>query len=285
MKYLNDPEDFEIINGKKVLKDGKTLRVPAMMRDGTTDRQATQLLRDYRQRVSDGLTNKDRGYTDSGMMHRPGYRAFPASDIVRARDAESRELDELEYLDSKDAELRTAAVAPPNSTQKGWLVSSENQLVPGDTCTVRNLAFKSFVGSKGRVGWFEGELCCIPLAVLAGADPATDAATISDKEQAHIEYLDALQNAWKGKDEDLHEETAASDEDEDDDDEDEDPFEEGAIGEAVERRRRRTVPGDGLTGDALKRHTQKLLDEHNNRMQGLYDQRDFETANAWKTGK
>jgi len=41
-RYTNDEDDFEIINGTKCLKDGRTLRVPLYMMDSShLDRSLT----------------------------------------------------------------------------------------------------------------------------------------------------------------------------------------------------------------------------------------------------
>ena len=197
------------------------------MMDAAPNQRATRVLRDYRQRVTDGLNN-----TDRLVLHRPGFRAFPASDAVRARDNESRELDRLEYLDSKDAELRS----PPTNTEPGWLKNSREQIVEGEKYTVRNLAFKQYVGSKGRIGWCNGELCCIPLALLGSTDAAD--AKMTDTELAHLEYKNYISNAWRGSDAKLPKKDPEEEEDDNDGDEDADEddlgqgFEEGAIQQA-----------------------------------------------------
>ena len=56
--YENDEEDFEILNGKKVLKDGRTLRVRTTMLDSRSL---------YPVRISDGTG-------DPLSLNRPGFR-------------------------------------------------------------------------------------------------------------------------------------------------------------------------------------------------------------------
>jgi hypothetical protein len=67
-RYLNDDSDFEIVNGKKVLKDNRTYRAKMVLMDAAPDNQR-------RSRIVDAAQPGDPYGT-----HRPGYRVFDVDD-------------------------------------------------------------------------------------------------------------------------------------------------------------------------------------------------------------
>lgn len=166
--YENDEDDFEIINNKKVLKDGRTLRVRTTMLDSKSL---------YPVRISDGSG-------DPLSLNKPGFRTF-TDDKLRNRLADEKELDYIDYENAKATEWRDVS-APPNSTHPGWLQSSEEQMTEGQSCTVRNEFFPQHNGEPGTIKMYKGRLCCVPEGVT------TDAA-VADKYSIYDEY-DAPRN-------------------------------------------------------------------------------------------
>ena len=158
-RYENDESDFEYIGGKKVLKDGRVLRVRQTMMDAAPDQRLTKVLRDYRQQVTDGLTN------DSLVLYKPGFRAFRTTNDAVRDELEDRELDRLGYLDGKDEELRTSEAwfANPPVGQGSHDLPSEPE--EGVACTINGYPGvwrRTKAKATFRPG-YEFRMVCVPV--------------------------------------------------------------------------------------------------------------------------
>ena len=301
-RYLNPESDFEIIDGKKCLKDGRVLRVHQIMMDSANTKTI---------RISDGSGS-------ALFLCRPGWRMV-TDQRVRQSIAEERLLDRLAYLDSKDAELKNTSPGWAGNPPTGFGTSNmpgETDAPIGSACTIRGPDFVEHFGGPGKIGVFRGRKTCIPVGVTVDAADA--------KTSIYDEYDFAKSNEWRGDgwrtgevstgpnlQKEENEEYDEDDDDEDDDDEDDDDDEElrhafmdGAISEVVrqtsthhESQQRRTVP------DRLQReHDQRMKQlgptlqrqwaandriaqaqhQHQDRMDALYRQLDQDLQEAYK---
>jgi hypothetical protein len=97
-RYLNHDDDFQIIQGKKVLKDNRVYRAKMLTMDaapGGRDSRIANLIdarHGDRRRVTDGSG-------DELGLHRPGWRIFDVDDADDAK-AEARRRYEQELCDS-----------------------------------------------------------------------------------------------------------------------------------------------------------------------------------------
>ena len=108
--------------------------------------------------------------------HRPGFRY--------AADPYARD-EALIALADYDRELQDAYKAPlPYQTEVTGVgaASAPRGAKKGDSCLIG--------GMEGHLVEIDGELTCIP-------DSVDDAASLSDREIAHLKYLDHVSNAWR----------------------------------------------------------------------------------------
>jgi hypothetical protein len=154
----NDDDDFELINGRKVLKDGRTLHVPMTrmsMMDGLDEVQRAVARDAEKHRVTDA-----NGSTLG--LHRPGFRV---SDVF-ATDERRR------IYDGYDAELRDAY-----KMTKEFVGQRE-----GDLCTING-----FPGHLHRDA--NGRLTCVPDVRRDGMQ--------DERQAAYAEYTRTLENSWR----------------------------------------------------------------------------------------
>ena len=270
---MNKRRERKIGDGLGEFRDGDCLRIG--MLDSKLPHHLQQVLHDYTKqavKISDGSGSRL-------SLSKPGFRMHTALDQRRSL-ADQKELDYCEYEDYLSTQYRDVST-PPNSTEPGWLQNNKSELAEGQACTCRNAEFPLNVGDPGTMRWYKGKLCCVPNTV------STDAADAPDH---YEQYDDYVTNAWKDagrKRKPDPEEEVKDDEEETDSDEDGDEtlgeaFEQGAIEAAFQQIQTHT---ESTNVDAIKRDTQAKLNQHRSRMQGIYDQLDFETANAWRKGK
>jgi hypothetical protein len=188
----DDDPNFEVVNGKRVLRDGGRMSVRMLtmdsgeevLRNTTEHMQAKQRMsaRDAAEkRFADHL-----GLKDAAALHRPGYRGLNVSD--EAKDARrqayedySRELS-MAYLLPQQGEHTGAGSRGPRETRK-----------EGDRCLVQG-QWGTLVDDGG------GELICVP----DDAGDTRDAATIQrDHAQTmrdeYARYEAELSEAWRGQ--------------------------------------------------------------------------------------
>lgn len=109
--------------------------------------------------------------TGDGGLHKPGFRV--SDTITRDRS----------IYDAYDAEVASSYknVGPVKSEVRGQR--------EGDACTVKQGLYGP-EGSPGHLRMLEGELVCV-------ADNKLNDAMRDEREAAHQEFQDRIQNAWK----------------------------------------------------------------------------------------
>ena len=204
----SDDDDYEWINGVQVLKDGRTARhrmsamdsasAPSMFLPGSgeinpalTPQQQSWIRRvldekaKATQATHDGWSGPRREYSTSdarrfgltsGMqLARPGFRYNP--DVCAKDEAiiayHDRDLEDAEAWRNGNPPAGQGAAAAPRGAKEG------------DSCKTG--------GMEGHLVEIDGELTCIP-------DSVDDAASLSDREIAHLKYLDHVSNAWRTPD-------------------------------------------------------------------------------------
>ena len=171
MKFIDDDD---------ILKDGQTLRVPMIMRDGAPNPRLspTQL----------AIAATRDAMTFDASLHRPGHRyandAAPLNDAQRLRYGVFDAAKEKAYAD-RDRDLtnswrgNTGAAPPAGSYPEGTSHEGRACTVDGSPGTLRAIA--------GNDGWLQ----CRPTN-RTDAQPTNDA-----REAAYQDYESRLQNAWR----------------------------------------------------------------------------------------
>jgi hypothetical protein len=163
--HTTNDDDFEIINGKKILRDGRVYRRSMYLMDGgsrTDDRGPM--------RITDAAGN-------GGLaLNRPGYRCLLEDDAGIHAKAEAQR----QYL--KDL-------------QNAWRGDAGNEgMVEGAACIVRNAEYPNDQGMPGHVRRIGGRLICVPDAPKASGN---DAMPVSDIETAYRLYSEEISQAWR----------------------------------------------------------------------------------------
>ena len=139
----NNNDDFEIVNGKRILKDGRRLVVPQRFMDS-----ADNIQRELRESAEGGIwkPQRVRGFNDSNLsLHQPGMRLGVGPD---AGEQAFMVRDKMACYDAYDQQVRSAWQNPP--TGQG----SHNLRWPppeGSLCTI-----------NGRRGHTDANGVCIP---------------------------------------------------------------------------------------------------------------------------
>jgi hypothetical protein len=219
--YDNDDSDFEYINGKKCLRDGKVLRVRTTLMDSASN--LTQaIMRDYstkaRTHVSDG------GSGDPLWAHKPGYRTYTDAK-TRATLSEERAFDRAAYLEDQDNTFRNTSPSwsgNPPTGQGTHNMRGVEDIPEGTACTIN--------GCPGKWQRVNGTMICIP------NDRSADSLSIYDAYDLQI--ADAWRGDAKPKEQDPGEEKEDDETAGDEGEEEEElgaaleAFKSGAIGEA-----------------------------------------------------
>lgn len=171
-RHHDDDDAFE--NG--VLKDGRSARVPMMLRDSLTPLQ--RAVAANAARLHDGHGNRD------VVGHRPGYIVSDAAND--ARDEAYRLYDA-----AKSAEWR-------GSPAREYPASAE-----GSKCTVRGYKYRDHFGAPGTV--VNGE--CVPDELQRDALPARDDMTFDELQCNHQarmqriydEFDRELEQRWRAR--------------------------------------------------------------------------------------
>jgi hypothetical protein len=178
---LDDEDDFETITGIdgkliRVLKDGRSIKVPLFLRDGAINPDLNEV---QRAMALDAVARRN-------ASHRPGFR-------YGVKDAAARDARRQSYIDY-ETELQTAYQNPPNNESTGFgsrgPVDKTGEGTVGSSCTVRNLDFPDHTGEPGTLQRIDGRIVCVP-------DDYNWTDGLSAREIAHIEYLDHITNAWR----------------------------------------------------------------------------------------
>lgn len=158
----SDDDDFELINGKPILRDGHSFRVPVRLMDGVQ--------RQLRERTGHGTQLHD-GYGGS-VGFRPGF--------VVPKDAANVDTRQRAYAAHCDALENAWRGDPPTGFGSHELRGAQE----GDICTIN--------GAPGHLRCdSDGKLVCAPDGGKDAALPSTDRAA------ARTSYIEQLENAWR----------------------------------------------------------------------------------------
>ena len=183
---LEDDDNFEVVDGTRVLKDGKSLVVPLFCRDGTinNDLTAAQLAMAQKVLRDRAMATRDQALFDAGerRLAQPGWRHNTTND------AQTRDALRQSYVDY-ETELAVAYLNPHSNENTGFGSrgpAGTGQGTVGSSCTIN--------GKRGTLQYVAGSsgLTCIP------DDEADDWADgLSDAQIAREEYLRDLTSAWR----------------------------------------------------------------------------------------
>jgi hypothetical protein len=155
--------------GGGVLAPGQRLVVPLRLMDGAPNPDLTRMQR---------LVAQDAAERQRARLHRPGFRLQP--------DAAARG-EKLAAYDAYENSQREAWRSPPSGHGSRGPIDQREE---GDACVVG--------GMTGTLVETGDGLVCIP-----NEWEAADAASLSDREVAHLQYIDRISNAWRNSDGDV----------------------------------------------------------------------------------
>ena len=167
-----DDENFETLpDGQRVLRDkGRASFRMAAMDSADAAQRAT--MRDAaRQHFA-----RRYGLDSAADLHRPGFRLQP--------DKAARG-EKLAAYDAYEEHLATSYLSPHAANTGAGSRCPRETREEGDSCLIG--------GMEGHLVEIDGELTCIP-------DSVDDTASLSDREIAHLKYLDHVSNAWRTPD-------------------------------------------------------------------------------------
>ena len=118
------------------------------------------------------LVAQDAAERQRARLHRPGFRLQP--------DAAARG-EKLAAYDAYENSQREAWRSPPSGHGSRGLIDQREE---GDACVIG--------GMTGTLVETGDGLVCIP-----NEWEAVDAASLSDREVAHLQYIDRISNAWR----------------------------------------------------------------------------------------
>jgi hypothetical protein len=182
-----DDDDFEVVDGTEVLKDGRSIRVPLFQMDAAVDDSQRSVMLDTIERER----ARRFGLRDAADLRKPGFR-YNTSDAARDARQEARE----RYLD----ELENAWRAPPvgagergfGAAPKAGAIPMSNNARLGMSCTVKSGGRGE--GSRGVLrevdgspGWLE----CVSVASDDKDEPETSRADAATLRRSHTEIMDA----------------------------------------------------------------------------------------------
>jgi hypothetical protein len=151
--------DDEVYDSRGVLKDGRAVRVPLMLRDSLRQQDA-------RPRITDGRSD------DPTALNRPGFRVPTVQDRRKVADAYAERAFEDENA------WRSMAGGPRGAAA-------------GDICTVREGGHDE--GAPGHLHSINGRLVCVPDPAYAGHDGRT----VDRKQEAFLAYDKWVAEQWK----------------------------------------------------------------------------------------
>ena len=148
---FDDDADFEIIDGKKVLKDFRGLRVPMHMMDGVQRQVADN---------NERLTADRRSTFVDARAHRPGWRLPDSADSTKQKIYD-------------DYDRRVGSLWRRDAT--GETIGARE----GDVCTVRQGGKGE--GGPGTMQYVDGELVCVPDKRADASDGQTHSERMQDE--------------------------------------------------------------------------------------------------------
>lgn len=179
-------DDYELINGKWVLKDGHRARFSFM--DGDDLQRAVGQHFAGRTTANDGQRIVD-GYGDGGLaLHHSGYRIFASGQ------------NDQSFYDAAEEELVNAWRSPPETHTSSVTGAGERSFAGkrvGDRCTVRSRNDLGTEGDRGTVQRDEsGMLVCV--SDTYRSEDALDTRDHATKMQALYDARDReMSEAWR----------------------------------------------------------------------------------------
>ena len=171
---FDDDENFETLpSGQRVLRDkGRASFRMAAMDSADAAQRAAQLA------AAEGHYARRFGLRDAADLRRPGFRLQP--------DKAARG-EKLAAYDAYENSQREAWRSPPTGHGSRDPIDQREE---GDACVIG--------GMTGTLVETGDGLVCIP-----NEWEAADAASLSDREIAHLQYIDRISNAWRHPDGDV----------------------------------------------------------------------------------
>jgi|SRR6516225_7529600 hypothetical protein len=167
-----------------VIADGGVVRVPLMLRDGSTvDLEPWQ---------RDVILGARLGLEDGESLHRPGARF--------CTDAAANEAVAKAYLQSvrelQDAWRHPTRDAGRDDPITGFGSPEFRGGQPGDPCTCRGPEFPLDFGSPGHLERRDGRLVCVPDRERGRENGRS---RMDARDEAYVAMCRELENAWRGK--------------------------------------------------------------------------------------
>jgi hypothetical protein len=163
-RRYDDDDDANPYDANGILKDGRSVTVPMMMRDA------------MRRDIARNAASLDDGRMFDASLRRPGFRH-----------ADSRTLDATEraYSDYENAQTNA------------WRGADAEGGVEGALCTVKNAEYPEAFGSRGHLVRVGNKLVCTP---DRRDDARRDALPVRDeREQTYAAYQSYAENAWRSR--------------------------------------------------------------------------------------
>jgi hypothetical protein len=158
--------DDDVFDDRGLLRDGKTYRVPLILRDADT-------LSPVQREVLADVAMRD------AALHRPGPRF--------CTDAAANDAKAQAYAESVE-ELTTAWQRKPVDSESGFGSGEFRGQQPGDVCTI-----------NGQPGHLNHRLECVPDRQHDSVPRMMDAATAQAiRDEAWLASVEADENAWRG---------------------------------------------------------------------------------------
>jgi hypothetical protein len=248
--------EADAVDENGILKDGRSIRVPLFMADGSINPKLTFEQRLVAEHAQEALRNKAKadhkhalfdaaerkmaqtyGLDSAAQLHQPGFRYAPKDAVTRDALVQAR----ADYI----CDIETAYMNPPTGFGSRGPVDKTGQGTVGSSCTVRNLHFPDHTGERGTLQRIGGEIVCVP-------DDYDAYDGLSDREAAHREYHDHLVNAWRHPN-----------------------------GDVAEDR----VPAVTQRDDVSTKDAATVQKDHAANMDRIYADRDRELSEAWRGGR
>jgi hypothetical protein len=168
---FDDDENFETLpSGQRVLRDKGVMRTSMAAMDEVSD--AVQRQRATMRDAARQHFVRRYGLRDSSDLHRPGYRLQP--------DKAARG-EKLAAYDAYENSQREAWRSPPTGHGSRGPIDQRDE---SDACVIG--------GMTGTLVETGDGLVCIP-----NEWEAADAASLSDREGAHLQYIGRISNDWR----------------------------------------------------------------------------------------
>jgi len=182
MNRYND-DDFELIDGQLILKDGHTHHVRLTDEDSMQREVAAYAA----QKMADAAAKRF-GLSDSFAMNRPGFRHLMDGKAIAAKERA------YELRDRADTEAWRDADGSHTSGVEGAGERVFAGRRVGDRCMVKSKRDIGEDGDAGHIQEIDGELCCV--SDNHRSDDGLNARELLERE--YQAYDQRLRDSWKG---------------------------------------------------------------------------------------